>query len=210
MHIWDRCINYQNVEDFLIHDGCLFKANQLCVSQSSLREHIIRELHGEGLGGHIGRDKTKARVEEWYYWPQLTRDVRKIVQRCRICQEGKGNAQNTRSYMPLPVLDNIWLDLPMDFGLGLPRTKTGRDSILVVVARFFKMAHFIACKKTKDATSAAHLFFREIIRLHGVPKTVTFDRDVKFISKFWQHVWNKFGTQLQFSSAFHPQANGQT
>lgn len=97
--------------------------------------------------------------------------------------------------MPLPVLDNIWLDLPMDFGLGLPRTKTGRDSILVVVARFFKMAH---------------LFFREIIRLHGVPKTVTSDRDVKFISKFWQNLWNKFGTQLQFSSAFHPQTNGQT
>lgn len=98
----------------------------------------------------------------------------------------------------------------MDFGLGLPCTKTGRDLILVVVDRFFKMAHFIACKKTKDAASVAHLFFHEIICLHGVPKTVISDRDVKFISKFWQHVWNKFGTQLQFSSAFHPQANGQT
>lgn len=98
----------------------------------------------------------------------------------------------------------------MDFGLGLPCTKTGRDLILVVVDRFFKMAHFIACKKTKDAASVAHLFFHEIICLHGVPKTVISDRDVKFISKFWQHLWNKFGTQLQFSSAFHPQTDGQT
>lgn len=97
----------------------------------------------------------------------------------------------------------------MDFVLGLSRTRIGRDSIVVVIDRFSKMANFIACKQTEDAASVAHFFFREIVRLHNAPKTITYDRDVKFISKFWQHLWDKFGTQSRFSSAFHPQTDGQ-
>ena len=97
-----------------------------------------------------------------------------------------------------------------NFVLVVPPKLRGNDSIFMVVHWFSKMVHCIPCKKTTDGVRVAQLFFKEIYRLHGLPISIVSDRDTRFLSHFWRILWKMVNTQLNFSSAYHPQTDGQT
>ena len=80
-------------------------------------------------------------------------------------------------YSPLPMPQALWEDVSLDFITGFQRTQRNKDSIMVVVGQFSKMAHFIPCHTTNEASNIAILYFKKIIRLHGIPKTMVLDRD---------------------------------
>ena len=98
----------------------------------------------------------------------------------------------------------------MDFITGLPKTKRNNDSIMVVVDKLSKAAHFIPVQSTYKAAQIAHVFMQNVFKLHGLPKTIISDRDVKFTSAFWRTLFAELGTQLNFSTTYHPQTDGQT
>ena len=208
--IYASCDNGVVSDDFYLFDGFLFKRNRLCIPKCSMRELLIKEAHGGGLMGHFGVIKTYDMLLEHFFWPGMKHDVHKVCEHCITCREAKSRVKPHGLYTPLPVPSEPWTDLSMDFVLGLPRTRKGRDSIFVVVDRFSKMAHFIPCHKTDDAKLIADLFFKEVVRLHGIPKSIVSDRDVKFLSHFWRVLWGKLGTKLLFSTTCHPQTDGQT
>jgi transposase InsO family protein len=91
-----------------------------------------------------------------------------------------------------------------------PHTQAGYDSIWVIVHRLTKVVHFIPVKTTYSGAKLAELYMSRIVCLHGVPKKIMLDRGSHFTSKFWEKLHESMDTKLNFSSAYHPQADGQT
>jgi transposase InsO family protein len=98
----------------------------------------------------------------------------------------------------------------MDFIVGLPRTRDGYDSIWVIVDRLTKVAHFIPVKTMYTGAKLAELYMSRIVCLHGLPKKIVSDRGTRFTSRFWGKLHESLDTKLNFSSAYHPQTDGQT
>jgi transposase InsO family protein len=101
-------------------------------------------------------------------------------------------------------------EIAMDFIMGLPRTQLGYDSIWVIMDRLTKLAHFIPVKTTYSGPQHAELYMSRIVCLHGVPKKIVSNRGTQFTLKFWERLHETMDTQLRFSSAYHPQTDGQT
>ena len=177
-----------------MNNGFVFKANRICILVGSIHFFLMRQAHGGGLMGHFCGKKTENVLVTHFFWPKMRRDVEWFVACCTTYKKAKSRLNPHNLYMPLSVPSIPWVDISMDFVLGLLRTKRGRDIIFVVVDRFFKMAHFISCHKSDDVVHIADIFFKEIVRLHGMPSTIVLDRDAKILSHFWRNLWNKLGT----------------
>jgi hypothetical protein len=104
----------------------------------------------------------------------MKKQVTTIIEKRKVCQMVKGQRQNTRKYKPLLILNGPWEDNSMDFVLRLPEMQRF-NSAFVVVDRFSNTANFLAYKTTNDASNVADLIFTEILKLHGLPKTIASD-----------------------------------
>jgi hypothetical protein len=111
---------------------------------------------------------------------------------------------------PLPIPEWKWEIISLDFITGFPKTQKKNDLIMVVIDKLRKSAHFIPMKSTYKEINIVEIFMKEIFRLHGIPKMVVSDRDVKFTSTFWKELFGGLDTNLNFTTTYHPQADGQT
>ncbi|GJR38338.1 putative reverse transcriptase domain-containing protein [Tanacetum coccineum] len=103
-----------------------------------------------------------------------------------------------------------WERITMDFITKLPKTSNRHDTIWVIVDRLTKSAHFIPTRETDSMETLTRLYIKEIVSRHGVPISIISDRDSHFTSRFWQSLQSALGTQLDMSTAYHPETNGQS
>ncbi|WVZ63530.1 hypothetical protein U9M48_013154 [Paspalum notatum var. saurae] len=149
---FSRCIDGKGWDKYYVHDGFLFRTNKICIPACSIRQVLLQEAHAGGLAGYFGVKKTLDMLSDHFFWPHMRRDVQGHVGCCIVCLKAKSRLNPHGLYTPLPIPHVPWKDISMDFVLGLPRSPRGRDSIFVVVDRFSKMAHFIHCHKSDDAS----------------------------------------------------------
>eukprot|EP00253_Pinus_taeda_P012142 PITA_12142 len=199
-------------QDYEVDDAgrIYFKKRLYVPNQHRIRNLIMDEFHISHYAGHPGYQKMITTIRKEYFWPGMKKSIVEYLARCLECQQIKAEHQHpTGLLQPLPVPEWKWEIISMDFITGLPRTKRNNDSIFVVVDKLSKAAHFIPVQSTYKAMQIAHIFKQNVFRLHGLPKTIVSDRDVKFTSAFWKTLFAELGTQLNFSTAYHPQTDGQ-
>ncbi|KAA0034981.1 Transposon Tf2-9 polyprotein [Cucumis melo var. makuwa] len=196
---------------FSIQQGMLKYKDRLVISKTStLLPTILHTNHDLVFGGHSGFLRTYKRLAGELYWEGIKQDVKRYCEQCLICQKNKSLALSpARLLLPLEVPNSVWSDISMDFIEGLPKSN-GFETNFVVVDRFSKYGHFLMMKHPYTAKSVADLFTKEIVRLHGYPKSIVSDRDKIFLSHFWKELFKMAGTKLHRSTAYHPQSDGQT
>jgi transposase InsO family protein len=198
-------------EHFTIKQDVLYNDDKLYIPAGALRRSLLFECHDTALAGHLGRDKTYARLQEHFWWPRMYYEVKQYVNTCPSCQRNKPSSQPPLGHLqPLPIPDYPWQWITMDFITQLPVTSTGHDALFVVVDRLTKVITCIPTTTNVTAQQVADLFIQHVFRLHGLPSIIVSDRDPKFTSDFWQHLFLRLGTRLAMSTTNHPQTDGQT
>ncbi|KAF5763515.1 putative nucleotidyltransferase, Ribonuclease H [Helianthus annuus] len=196
---------------YTFRDGLLFCHHRLVIPEvQSIRHQLLHEFHATPIGGHSGVNRTFHRLATNFYWKCMRADVHTFVTQCQVCQQMKSSCVSPGGLLqPLPIPDLVFESLAMDFITALPPSH-GKTVIMVVVDRLSKYGHFIALPSSFTSSTVASIFVSEIIRLHGVPLNIVSDRDPRFMSDLWKELHRLQGTTLSFSTAYHPQTDGQT
>ncbi|KAK9145578.1 hypothetical protein Sjap_005481 [Stephania japonica] len=192
--------------------GVIRFRNRLWIpAQEQLRRELLQEAHRSFYSIHPGNTKMYRDMRRIYWWPGMKIDIGAFVMKCDICQQVKAEHRKPGGLLhSLPIPEWKWEHISMDFVSGLPLTQRKHDAIWVVVDRLTKSAHFLPVSMKYPMNQLCELYVREILRFHGVPVSITSDRDPRFTSRLWQGLQKQLGTTLNLSTAYHPQTDGQT
>lgn len=170
----------------------------------SLRSQVIHWRRSSSFACHPGVRRTLSVLRQRCWWPSMEREVAEYVAACPVCARCKSFHRPAPGLLhPLPVPHRPWSDIAVDFVTGLPPSE-GNTTVLTVVDRFSKMAHFIPMSKLPSA------MLHHVFRIHGFPRDVVSDRGPQFTAQFWRAFCTLIGASVSLSSGHHPQSNGQT
>jgi hypothetical protein len=192
------------------HQGILWFNEHIVVPKDhQLRKQILDEAHLSKFSMHPGSTKMYQDLRQNFWWTRMKREIAKYISEYDICQRVKSSHLKTAGILqPLPIPSWKWEDIRMDFIVGLPDTSQKHNSIWVIVDRLAKTVHFLPVHTTYNAKKYVEINLDQIVRLHGVPKTIISDHGAQFIARFWEQLQHSLGTKLIRSSAYHPQIDG--
>ena len=209
--------NYQLkhfTDQLTLSDGIYYKGHAIAVpNDPTIFAAIMSLLHDAPLAGHIGGRRTLSLVKRQYWWPGMRTYILDYVSRCPKCQMNKCSREKPAGLLnPLPIPIGKWSTVTLDFvtALAPAKGKLKYDAIIVFVDKLTKLVHFAPCFKTCTAADAAELFLNNVVRFHGVPEQIITDRGSQFNNHLWRNLWRLMGVSSLFSTAYHPQTDGQT
>jgi hypothetical protein len=179
-------------------------------AQSELPKKIFSSFHDTPIGGHSGFLVTYQKIKRMFRWTGMKQMIKDWCNHCAVCQQAKVERVKYPGLLqPLPVPDGAWKMITMDFIEGLP-TSDHSNCIMVVVDKFSKYNHFIPMRHPFTAMGVAQHFMDSVFKLHGFPSSIVTDRDRIFTSALWKELFKLAGVELRFTTAYHPQSDGQT
>jgi hypothetical protein len=188
-----------------------FKGRIYIPPNDGLRSLILNEAHRAMCMAHPGVTKMREDLKPLLFWKGMKEDIVNYMARCLECQQVKAEHRHpTGLLQPHAIPESKWEVISMDFIVGLPLTARRHESIFVVVDALTKSAHFILVHMTYQAPDIARVFISEIVRLHGMPKRIIFNRGSVFTGRFWTSFQEALGTQLKFSTAYNLETDEQT
>ncbi|GJS49169.1 reverse transcriptase domain-containing protein [Tanacetum coccineum] len=192
-------------------DGTLYLRNRSWIPCfGDLRTLIMHESHKSKYSIHPVSDKMYQDLKKLYWWPNMKAEIATYVSKCLTCTKIKAECQKPYGLLVQPIIPVWkWENITMDFVTKLPKTSSGQDAIWVIVDRLTKSTHFLPMKETESMEKLTRQYFKEVVSRHGVSVLIIYDRDSKFTSHFWQSLNKALGTQLDMSTAYHPQTDGQ-
>ncbi|QRW24057.1 Retrotransposable element Tf2 protein [Rhizoctonia solani] len=200
----------QAFKDYKMEAGLLFYQGRIVVPDAgTLRTDLLRIFHDSPLAGHPGRQRTLELVSRNYYWPGIRADTYWHVDSCKTCQRIRRPKYASIPPQPLELPTRPWQHVSYDMIVDLPKDGSN-DSILVIVDSFTKYVILVECSKKLKAPELADLFLQHIWKRFGMPEKTVSDQGRVFNNKFLKALYQRLGIDPHFSSAYHPQSDGQT
>ncbi|GJR10039.1 putative reverse transcriptase domain-containing protein [Tanacetum coccineum] len=176
-----------------------------------LRTVIMHESYKSKYSIHPGSDKMYQDMKKLYWWPNMKADIATYVSKCLTCARVKAEHQRPSGLLVQPEIPQWkWDNITMDFVTKLPKSSQGYDTIWVIVDRLTKSAIFVPMRETDPMEKLARMYLKEVVTRHGIPVLIICDRDPRFASNFWRSLQKALGTNLDMSTAYHPQTDGQS
>src|SRR5258708_3560501 len=159
--------------------------------------------------GHLGFQKTLEYIWRYYWWSTMVKDMEKLFLHVKSARPLNGHPNGWQDYYTnYPSQMPQWMSITMDFIGPFPKSFDS-NYLWVIVCHLTSQVHLVPIKMTTNALELTYEFLKNIVHLHGLPKSIVSDRDSKFTSKFWTELHHLLGVRLKMTTSFHPQGDGQ-